>query len=78
MKSIVEEWKKEFREEGMKEGMKEGKKEGMKEGERKVRISTIIKLYKKGMTVEDILYYTEESESFVKSCIEAYNNKMNK
>ena len=74
MKSIVEEWKKEFRE----EGMKEGKKEGMKEGERKVRISTIIKLYKKGMTVEDILYYTEELESFVKSCIEAYNNKMNK
>jgi len=70
MKSIVEEWKKEFREEGM--------KEGMKEGERKARVSTIIKLYKKGMTVEDILYYTEESESFVKSCIEAYNNKINK
>ena len=61
----------------MKEGKKEGMKEGMKEGERKIRVATIIKLYKKGMTVEDILYYTEELESFVKSCIEAYNNKIN-
>ena len=58
------------REEGKEEGRKEGREEGREEGSRNKLRELAIKKYHKGMSVEEIADWTEESPELIRQLLE--------
>jgi len=74
-KEGIKEGMEEGRKEGMEEGRKEGRKEGMEKGVEKEKIETIMRMHKKGKSIEEICDATDFSAHQVEVFISHCNKK---
>ena len=62
-------------EEGIEQGLEKGREEGREEGLQKGRSDMILKMYSKGMTLQEISSLLDISESELKSIIDTIDSK---